>query len=119
MKQITKIVIVLFILLLTACSSVETNVDKMPMPVDGMGGLMKNVEYPDEARIEGIQGKVLVKATITTEGKVLYAEILKSDSEKLNEASLKAVTKTKFIPGMMNGEKVEADVTIPILFKLK
>ncbi len=30
-----------------------------------------------EAKIEGIQGKVLVKATITTEGKVLYAEILK------------------------------------------
>ncbi len=50
MKQITKIVTVLFIVLLTACSSVETNVDKTPMPVDGMVGLMKNVEYPERSK---------------------------------------------------------------------
>ena len=105
--------------MLTACSSVETNVDQTPMPVNGMVGIMKNVKYPDAAIAEGIQGKVFVKAIINTEGKVIDAEVVKSDSEKLNEASLRAIAKTKFNAGIKDGKKVVAEVTIPIMFKLK
>lgn len=119
MKRVTKIATVLYLAMLTACSSIETNVDQTPMPVDGMVGIMKNVKYPDEARIAGVQGKVFVKATINTDGKVVNAEIVKSDSEKLNEASLRAIAKTKFNAGIKDGEKVVAEVTIPIMFQLK
>jgi len=119
MKRVTKIASVLFLVMLTACSSVETNLDKTPMPVDVMSGIMKNIKYPDEVRVAGVQGKVVVRATINTEGKVINAEIVKSDSEKLNEVSLRGVSKTKFNAGIKNGKKVVAEVTIPIMFKLK
>ena len=119
MTQVTKLVTVVLLVLLSACSAVETDLDTTPMPVDGMEGIMKNVKYPDEAKMEGIQGKVFVKATINTEGKVVDAEVIRSDSEKLNEASLRAVSKTKFTAGIKDGKNVVAQVTIPIMFKLK
>ncbi len=119
MKRVIKTATILLLVMLTACSAVETDLDQTPMPVDGMDGIMKNIKYPDSAIAEGVHGKVFVKATINTEGKVVNAEIVKSDSEKLNEVALRAVSKTKFNAGIKDGKKVIAEVTIPIMFKLK
>ncbi|MCW8850604.1 MAG: energy transducer TonB, partial [Melioribacteraceae bacterium] len=74
--------------------------------------------YPESAKKEGIMGKVMVKAVIDENGKVIETEVLKGVNPELDEAAVNAVKLTKFIPGVMDGKNVKAEVTIPISFKL-
>ncbi|MCF8262407.1 MAG: energy transducer TonB [Melioribacteraceae bacterium] len=97
----------------------EKEIEKMPTPKGGIKALMENVEYPEEAKKENIQGKVIVEAVIGVDGKVESATILKSENSALDNAALTAVKKTLFEPGMDKGKTVKAKVVIPIKFKLK
>ena len=96
----------------------QENLDKIPMPVDGIKSIMENVKYPEEAKKAGEEGKVLVKAVINTNGDVIKTAILKSATPALDEAALEAIKKTKFTPGIKDEKFVQAEVTIPVLFKL-
>lgn len=76
-------------------------------------------EYPQVAKLAGIQGKVFVEALISENGDVVQTKILKSEHETLEWAALEAVKKTKFVPGVSKvGKKVKSTVVIPIAFKL-
>jgi TonB family protein len=76
-------------------------------------------EYPQTAKLAGIQGKVYVEAMISETGDVVSTKILKSDHETLEGAALEAIKKTKFSPGVSKeGKKVKASVVIPMAFKL-
>ncbi|MBI9073016.1 MAG: energy transducer TonB [Melioribacteraceae bacterium] len=128
MKQVNETIVRLGLLMvflftlsagsLNAQDKCKQKLDKEPFPVGGLKTIMKNVEYPDKAKKEGIQGKVIVTAVIDAEGNVIKTSIEKSDNEVLNDAALKAVKNTKFTPGEKDGKKVKAEVTVPIMFKL-
>jgi protein TonB len=120
MKQIIKITFtLLFVFLLTCTFAQNKELDKTPEVVGGSSAIAKNIVYPKTDLEEGNQGKVFVKATINKEGKVIKCKIERSVSKSLDQAAIDAIKKTEFTPGIMNGEKVEAEVTIPIMFKLK
>ena len=88
------------------------------MPKCDLDQLQKNVVYPEKARKNGIEGKVVVRALIGVNGKVLKANVVSTDSKLLNNAAKKAVKKTEFVPAKKNGKNIKAWVTIPIVFKL-
>lgn len=92
-------------------------VDIMPEPFGGMEKLQQNVNYPDEARKEGIVGKVLVKAFINENGEVTRAEIVKGLGYGCDEEALWAVKSTRFRPGKKNGKPIKVQLTIPVSFK--
>lgn len=118
MKNVIKVIlIVLFTSVLLIAQ--EKNLDKTPEPVGGISALANNIVYPEAAKLDGVEGKVFVKATIDEEGKVTKCEIKKSVSKECDEAAINAIQLTKFTPGVMDGKKVVAEVTIPIMFKLK
>lgn len=118
MKNLIKVIlIVLFTSVLLMAQ--EKSLDKTPEPVGGISALAKNIVYPEAAKLAGVEGKVFVKATIDKEGKVTKCEIKKSVSKECDEAAINAIQLTKFNPGVMDGKKVVAEVTIPISFKLK
>jgi periplasmic protein TonB len=96
----------------------QKEIEKMPEIKGGIQELVKNIKYPESAKKEGITGVVFVKALIDVNGNVASAEIDKGVNDDLNSAALSAVKNTKFIPGEDKGEKVQAEVTIPIKFKL-
>ncbi|MDP3581599.1 MAG: energy transducer TonB [Ignavibacteria bacterium] len=76
-------------------------------------------EYPQIAKLAGIQGKVYVEALISENGDVLETKVLKSDHETLNGAAIAAIKATKFSPGISKeGKKVKTSVVIPMSFKL-
>ena len=76
-------------------------------------------EYPEAAKLAGIQGKVFVETVIDENGIVAEAKILKSEQKSLNAAAIEAIKKTKFSPGVNKENKnVKAKVVIPINFKL-
>ena len=93
-------------------------VEEMPEPVDGWPSLMKNIIYPENANRLNIQGTVYLQAYITTDGDVTNLTILKS-VPALDLAAQEAVYKTKFKPGKIGNETVNAKITIPVPFKIR
>lgn len=117
MKKFVSTAILFFLsfIVLTAQTKV---VDEMPTPVGGIMGIQKNVVYPENARKNGISGKVIVEATIDENGNVVKTKILKSADASLDEAAVKAIENTKFTPAKKDNKTVKMIVAIPIMFKL-
>lgn len=76
-----------------------------------------NPKYPREAREQGIQGDVILAATIDTKGNIANLKVLKGDPI-LAAASMEAVKDWKYRPYLLNGEPVDVDTTIKIQFHL-
>ncbi len=89
------------------------------MPSLDLKALQKSIKYPEKARKEGIEGKVIVKVKVNEKGKVAETKVLFTDSELLNKSALDAIKKAKFSPATKNGKPVEAWVTVPVQFKLQ
>jgi len=76
-----------------------------------------NPKYPREARDKGIQGDVILQATIDTKGNITNLNAVKGDPI-LAEASIEAVKQWKYKPYLLNGEPVEVETTIRIQFHM-
>ena len=89
-----------------------------PKPYPGMS-IQDLVQYPENAKTVGMEGKVTIAAFITKKGKPKNAYIIKGVFESLDQAALTAVNKSRWIPAKNNGKKVAVWVMIPVVFKLK
>jgi protein TonB len=118
LKSIFLLVIPLAVLTGIVIKGQEKELDKYPAPIGGIEAIMKKVVYPEKAKEEKLQGKVLVKAVIDEKGNVENASIEKGVSQLLDDAAVKAIKEVKFTPGEKNGKKVKAEVIIPVKFKL-
>jgi len=92
--------------------------DEMPFPVGGLKAIQEKIVYPEEAKSQGVEGKVFVTAFINENGVVEKAEVLKGIGGGCDKAALEAVYKTKFSPGKKEGQPVKVQISIPIVFKL-
>jgi protein TonB len=75
-------------------------------------------EYPRFARINNIEGTVVIAATIDTDGRVTYPRIVKS-FPMLDQAALDAVKQWEFKPGTRGGQPVPVDVTLSVEFSAR
>lgn len=91
------------------------SVEVEPYPIQDIQSL---VEYPEEAKHAGLEGKVILSALIDTSGKVIKVEEDRSTNNIFEESARKAVMKAKFTPAMGNGIPVRLWYTLPIVFKL-
>ena len=73
--------------------------------------------YPDSARAAGVEGTVIVKALIGSDGRVMHAEI-ETGVPGLDAAALTAVRQWRFKPGTENGRPRAMSVGIPVSFHL-
>jgi protein TonB len=73
--------------------------------------------YPDSARHAGIQGTVVVKALVSSEGHVLRADVQES-VPALDAAAIVAVKKWRFKPATVEGKPRAVWVTVPVNFAL-
>jgi len=81
--------------------------------------LVQRVEplYPETARRLSISGRVSVKATITTTGEV-RSVLWVSGNEVFRDSAITAVKQWRYKPASFNGQPVESDVDIILLFAL-
>ncbi|MBL1231819.1 MAG: energy transducer TonB [Flavobacteriales bacterium] len=98
--------------------------DQAPMYPNGVNGIMehlgKNVKYPKKAKRKNIQGRVLLKFTVQKDGSVGNIEIIESVDPLLDAESIRVIKlMEKWIPGLLNGEKVSVSFNLPIKFSLK
>jgi len=99
-------------------------VEEMPMYPGGDSGIQKyigdNVIYPEVAKENNIQGRVIVKFCVTPTGGVDQVSILKGVDTELDAEVVRVVkTLPKFKPGKQGGKPVPVWYTIPINFKLQ
>jgi TonB family protein len=99
-------------------------VEEMPMFPGGDPELLKfiaeNTAYPQAAKENGIQGRVIVRFCITSTGGISQVSILKGASPELDTEALRVVAKLpSFKPGKQNGKAVPVWYMVPITFTLK
>ena len=81
--------------------------------------LGKNIKYPEMAKENGIQGKVFVKFTVMSDGKIKNVEVVRGVHKTLDNEALKVVKEMpKWTPGKQRGKAVNCNFTIPIKFKI-
>jgi protein TonB len=81
--------------------------------------LQNNIIYPANARKAKIQGRVLLRVLIDTNGDLQKVICEMTDSNLLTKAALDAVLKTKFTPAINDEKAVICWVSVPVNFKLK
>lgn len=115
------------LLCLTGLALAQTQADQpaKPMRVRISQGLAtKNKihdvqpKYPIEARESGIEGTVLLQATIDTEGKIINLKIIQGHPV-LNKAAYDAVSQWRYKPYTINGQPVEVETSIKIEFHMR
>lgn len=75
--------------------------------------------YPESARREGREGRVLLRVMIDEQGKTKTAEVNRSSgSDALDQAALDAIKRWRFHPARADDKPVESWVNIPIDFRL-
>jgi len=75
-------------------------------------------EYPQIARDERLAGTVKLHAIIDKEGKIKELRVI-SGRCSLARSSVDAVRKWRYRPTLLNGQAVEVDTTIDVIFSLR
>ena len=79
-----------------------------------------NVKYPEKAKADGTEGRVIVNFVIEKDGSVTNARVLRGVSEEIDAESLRVVrAMPKWKPGTQLGTPVRVQYNLPITFKLK
>lgn len=77
----------------------------------------KEVVYPEIARGLGIQGRVIVKFIVNTDGTPSNFEVISNTDAALNKEALRAVSKSpKWTPGNNAGVPARVYITVPVVF---
>lgn len=93
-------------------------VDVCPAPIGGMYTIYENLIYPEEAKMYGLEGKVIVTAFIDDKGNVESTELIKDIGLGCGKAAENAIKKTKFVPGKMGNDFVKSDLVLYVKFAL-
>jgi len=82
--------------------------------------LSHHVQYPDEAKAEGIEGTVYVSFVVDEEGKVTNHSIIRDIGGGCGDAAISVLEKMpKWQGGKHEGKKVKVKLNLPIQFFLK
>jgi TonB family protein len=74
--------------------------------------------YPETARLERIQGTIRLHAIIGKDGTIRGLRVM-SGACSLSKAAYDAVRKWRYSPTTFNGQPVEVDTTIDVIFSLR
>lgn len=98
-------------------------VDKMPQYPGGEVKLAQflssNIHYPQKARKDGIQGRILCSFVIDKDGKVSNIEVVDGKEPALNDEAVRVLSlMPQWEPGENDGEKVNVKCLLPIDFTI-
>jgi len=74
--------------------------------------------YPEEAKKQGIEGTVILEATVDVNGKVKDVKVLRA-VPALNQAAIDAVKQWVYEPKIIDGQPTAITFTVTVNFKLK
>ena len=91
---------------------------------DGTNALYKylaeNIHYPEQAKTEGIEGKVYIRFIVMNNGDIVNVEVTRGIGGGCDEEAIRVVkSMPKWIPATYEGKFVNVQYVIPINFKLQ
>ncbi len=98
--------------------------EQMPEFVGGIKAMMeyvqKNVQYPNMARDNGIEGTVALRFVVNENGNISDIELLRGIGSGCDQEAVRVVqSMPTWKPGKQNGKAVKVYFTLPIKFKLE
>lgn len=104
--------------------TIYQSVDEMPQFTGGDAALLKyigeNTKYPEKAKLNGKQGRVVVKFVVGKDGSVSGAEVLKGVDPEIDAEAVRVISiLPAFTPGRLGGKAVAVWYMVPITFALK
>jgi len=81
--------------------------------------LRQNMKYPEKAKEEGIQGRVVLQFIVEKDGSLSNVEIVRGVDPELDAEAIRLVlSMPKWIPGKQRGVDVRVRYTLPVTFRL-
>lgn len=78
----------------------------------------QNIIYPDSARIQNIEGVVVVRFSVTKEGAISDLELIRTIGAGCGQEAMRVVRMMpNFRPALRDGKPVATKMTLPIRFK--
>lgn len=99
-------------------------VETMPVFPGGAAAMMKfiseNIQYPETAKENGIQGRAICQCVINKDGSITDVVVTRSTGDtSLDEEAIRVIeSMPKWTPGMQRGQAVRVKYTLPINFRL-
>ena len=79
----------------------------------------EQMQYPQDAIDQNIQGRVVLQFTVNKEGQVEDVQVVRGVNEALDNEAVRVVTASpKWEPGTQNGNPVNVRYTFPVVFRL-
>ncbi len=80
----------------------------------------ERLQYPQQAKDNGIQGRVTLQFAIEEDGRVTNIKVLRGVDEYLDKEAVRVVASSpKWDPGTINGEPGKFTFTFPVIFSLR
>lgn len=103
--------------------TVYNRADEMPEFPGGSMALTnfisKEMKIPEVARVNGVQGRVIVQFVVDKDGSIKYPVVRRLVDPVLDKEALRIVeSMPKWKPGKINGQVVATKYTLPIMFRL-
>jgi TonB family protein len=93
--------------------------DRRPRIIGGQGMLNLHIQYPPEAREQGIEGRLELTFTVDKEGDVHHITVSKSLHPLCDSVAVEALRSVRFRPATHNGSPIPVRMNLPIRFELQ
>jgi len=100
-----------------------TAVEQMPQFPGGPSELMKyisaNLRYPEDAKRDKTEGRVIARFTVKKDGSIGDVNIVRGVSPSLDAEAVRVLSgMPRWEPGMQNGKAVPTLYTVPVVFRI-
>lgn len=100
-----------------------TFIGKSPEFPGGTDSLYKflesNLKYPEDAKKDSIQGRVICRFTIDTDGSITDIQVLRSVHPSLDAEAVRVLSAMpKWVPAETDGKKTRCKFVFPVVFKM-
>jgi TonB family protein len=80
--------------------------------------ISKNINYPPSAKMDGVEGRVIVTFIVERDGTLTNVRVFKSVHPSLDKEATRVVkSMPRWIPGKQNGSAVRTKYTVPVTFR--
>ncbi|MBN2030406.1 M56 family metallopeptidase [bacterium] len=93
--------------------------DEAPEPINGYRSIQEKLIYPEKAKTNGIEGRVIIQAQIDKNGDVVQTVIMESVDPACDSSAAEAIKSVKWKPAVSRDVPVAVWIAVPVDFKLR
>lgn len=105
-------------------TTIYDNVEVMPTYHGDIEALYRHIafemHYPESALADSVQGRVIVRFVVETDGRLTNFEVVRTPDERLSAEAIRVLKLTEpWVPAKNRGQDVRCHFVMPVQFRLK